>query len=249
MTDSMPYTGALDLHLDPGQQPRTSAQFAYEVLRRSIMRGVLKPGTRLTQSEVSRQMSLSSTPVREALRRLESEGLVRIDVHRGAVVRGLAIDELKEIYELRLLLEPLAARKAASNITPEELDLAESLWVRMNELVANEESWERMNESDDIQAWSEANHDFHAVFARAARSPNLMRILNGLRDSSSPYVRWSIVEHPGFVAKANQQHRELLDACRNGDPDLAARIEAEHLQSTLTGVLEVAPDSTAPTSR
>jgi DNA-binding GntR family transcriptional regulator len=215
---------ALDMRFD-GLPPRTAQQLVYEVVRRSIMRGQLTPGTHLTQTQLADQLEISTTPVREALRRLAGEGLVKIDAHRGAIVRGLNRDELMEIYELRLLLEPLAIRKAAERITDEELARAEALW-------------ERMNDHSDVGAWSEVNRDFHAIFAGAARSPLLIQILEGLRDSAAPYVRWSISVHPGFSVTANEEHQALMDACRARDGERAAAIEETHLRATLAAVLD-----------
>jgi DNA-binding GntR family transcriptional regulator len=218
---------ALDLSFD-GDVPRTAQQLAYQVVRRAILQADLEPGTRLTQSQLAEQLSISTTPVREALRRLAGEGLVRIDAHRGAIVRGLDKEELLEIYEVRLLLEPLAIRKAVERIGDEALAQAEALW-------------ERMNDHSDIGAWSDLNREFHGIFAQAARSPNLIGILRGLRDSAAPYVRYSIVLQPGFSVTANQEHRELLDACRARDADRAAAVEEKHLRATLAAVMEHHP--------
>lgn len=207
-----------------GAPPRTAQQMAYEVVRRAIMRGTLQPGVRLTQSQLAGQLSISTTPVREALRRLAGDGLVQIDAHRGAIVRGLDGKELSEVYELRLLLEPLAAKKAVERITDQDLAQAEHLW-------------ERMNDYSDIGAWSDLNREFHAVFAQAADSPNLITILRGLRDKAAPYVRWSLVLEPDFAQSANQEHRELLDAGRARDGERAAVVEEKHLRHTLAAVL------------
>lgn len=218
-------TVPLDLNFTPGRYPRTAQQLAYDVLRRSIMNGTIPPGTRLTQTQVALQLSLSTTPVREALRRLAGDELVRIDAHRGAIVRGLDEHELREIYELRLLLEPLGIQKAVDNITEQELALAEELC-------------RRMDDSSDLEAWSGWNRDFHAIFARSANSANLTRILQGLRDSAARYVQRSIVAHPEFPKAANDDHQRLLDACRARDGKAAAAIEREHLMRTLGAVLE-----------
>lgn len=204
---------------------QTAQQLAFEALRGAIVGGALEPGTRLTQSDVAAQLSISTGPVREALRQLADSRLVRIDAHKGAIVRGLDREELQEIYELRLLLEPLSVRKAAVNITDAELDIAENLW-------------DEMNDDSDIDAWVEANRNFHAVFARAARSPNLMQILTGLRDSSALYVRWAILLSPETTSRGNDDHRQLIDACRDGEADKAASIEENHLKSTLQAVMD-----------
>lgn len=224
---------ALDIRFEPGKHPRTAQQLAFEVLRRGILSGNLIPGTRLAQNDIASQLSLSTTPVREALRRLASEGLVRIDAHRGAIVRGVDKDELREIYEIRLQLEPLAARKAAVNISEEELAEAERLW-------------QKMNDSTDMGEWAETNRDFHAIFAQATASPNLIRILGGLRDSAANYVRWLAVADPGLPVRANEEHRRLLDACHARDDNLAAEIEEEHLLSTFEAMMNNLPESGGP---
>ena len=212
-----------------GSQPRTAQQLAYEFVRRAILRGTLSPGTRLTQADIAAQLSLSTTPVREALRRLASEDLVRIDTHRGAIVRGVDKDELREIYEIRLLLEPLAMRKATVRISDEELDRAERLW-------------EQMNDHADPGDWAETNRAFHAVFADAAASPTLIRIVGTLRDSAANYVRWLCVADPELPVRANQEHRRLLDACRTRDADAAAQVEEQHLLSTFEAMMSDLPE-------
>jgi DNA-binding GntR family transcriptional regulator len=198
----------------------TAQQMAYDILRQNILRGSLPPNTRLLQADIAAQFGLSTTPVREALQRLASEGLVRIDAHRGAVVRGLNVDELTEIYELRMVLEPLAIRKAAMRITQSELKRAEELCTRMEAL------------HDDVTAWAEANRDFHALLAEAAHSPHLIEILQSLRDRAMPYVRLSMGFQDSFADTADMEHRQLVEACRNREPETAAEIELRHLATT-----------------
>lgn len=100
--------------------------------RRAILRGDLREGTRLQQNALAKQLQVSTTPVRETLGRLAGDGLVRIDPHRGVLVRGLDDDELEEIYQLRQILEPIATRKA-ERITDKELDEAERYWQLMED--------------------------------------------------------------------------------------------------------------------
>ena len=217
---------------EPGAHPRTAQQLAYEAVRRAILRGQLAPGTRLTQSDLAASLSLSTTPVREALRRLASEDLVRIDAHRGAIVRGVDKDTLREIYEIRLLLEPLAIRKAVPRLKNEDLDRAEQLWMLMND-------------RSDLGDWADANRAFHAVFAEAAGSSTLIRITGTLRDSAANYVHWLSVADAELPVRANEEHRRLLDACRARDPDMAAKVETEHLTSTFEAMLRNLPEPDA----
>lgn len=215
----------LDIEFRAGDYPRTAQQLAYTVLRRSIMNGTLAPNTHLSQAQIASQLSISTTPVREALRRLAGDALVRIDAHRGAIVRELNTAELTEIYEVRLLLEPLAIRKAAERISPKALDEAESLCIKMDD-------------SSDTQRWADLNSQFHAIFAESADSPTLARILSGLRDGSALYVQWSIVTHPNIPVTANVEHRQIVKALRDGDANLAAGLAEQHLRATLAALTE-----------
>lgn len=222
-------TSPFDMGFEPGAHPRTAQQLAFETVRRAILRGQLAPGTRLTQGDLAASLSLSTTPVREALRRLASEGLVRIDTHRGAIVRGVDKDELREIYEIRLLLEPLAIRKAVLRITDEELDRAERLWMSMND-------------RSDLRNWVEANRAFHAVFAEASGSQTLIRVTGTLRDSAANYIHWLSVADADLPVRANEEHRRLLDACRARDAEAAAQVEEAHLTSTFEAMLRSLPE-------
>lgn len=205
--------------LVPGLRRRTAREFVYETLRRAILRGSIAVETRIVQADVAKQLQVSTTPVREALRDLAAEDLVRIDPHRGAIVRGLDLEEVAEIYELRMLLEPVSIRKAAARITDEQVERAERLYVQMAEEV-------------DPGTWGELNRDFHAIFAEAADSSYLSKILGMLRDSATSYVRISIELRPEQAHQANREHRELLDACQDKNADAAAEVVARHLEGT-----------------
>lgn len=202
------------------ERRRTAQEVAYDAVKAAILRGDVPEGARLQQSALASQLNVSTTPVREALSRLASEGLVQIDAHRGAIVRGLDDNELDEIYQLRQLLEPLAARKAAAHITEQQLSEAEELWRRMED------------HSDPVE-WSENNRRFHALIVSASHSPRLNSILKGLRDSSTRFVQWSLTVDPKRFASANKDHRALIDACRSRDGERAAAIEAQHLNGTV----------------
>ncbi|MGH8867471.1 MAG: GntR family transcriptional regulator [Actinomycetes bacterium] len=205
---------------------RTAHQFVHDTLRRLILSGDLAGGARLVQADVAKQLGVSTTPLREALRDLATEGLIRLDPHRGAIVRELKEDEVREIYQLRRVLEPLSIRHAVERMSDEALDEAEDLA-------------RRMESQDDPGQWVDLNRRFHALFADASGLPRLQAILESLRDSAAIYVGFSIKLRPERMSDGNEDHRQLLAAFRRRDGDAAAEVELHHLDATV-GALETA---------
>lgn len=211
---------------------RTAHEFVRDTLRGQILDGTLDGGSRLVQADIAARLRVSTTPVREALRDLATEGLIRLDAHRGATVVALDRDDLREVYELRKTLEPIAMRWAAGRITEDQLDRAAALQARMDA--------ER-----DAGTWVGLNRQFHAVLSDAAGSPRLSGMLQRLRDSSAPYVGLSFSVRPRQLEDGNADHHRLLDALRERDADRAAQIIAAHLDSTLRAI-ERSHDEGAP---
>jgi len=221
------------LHLAGTQRSRTAHQFVYDTLRRLILSGELAGGVRLVQAEVAAQLGVSTTPVREALRDLSTEGLVRFDPHRGAIVRELDENEMREIYQLRELLEPLAIRYAVERMSESALDSADELASQMEA--------ER-----DPGRWVDLNRRFHALFADASGMPRLQAILENLRDSAAVYVGLSIKLKAEQMVNGNEDHRRLLAAVRARDVETAVRVEKEHLDSTMHAIEVAAGREPAP---
>lgn len=214
------------LNIDlPSGGRRTAHELVRDALRQAILRGALPGGSRLVQAEIASRLDVSTTPVREALRDLASEGLIRLDSHRGAIVRQLDFDDVREIYSLRMLLEPEAMRRAAQHITDEELKRAAELQLTIE------------NETD-AGVYADLNREFHAIFVNAARSPRLIEVLQKLRDVAAPYVGLSLMMSERQRQLANEHHRGLLEALRDRDPESAMRIVREHLESTLQALEE-----------
>jgi DNA-binding GntR family transcriptional regulator len=206
-------------------QPRVTAhEFVLNTLRRSILGGILPGGSRLVQADIAQQLSVSTTPVREALRDLAAEGLVLFKPHVGAVVRELDLDEVVELYDVRKALEPLAIRRAATQITAEELADARALA-------------RQMETETDPAAWAELNHRFHAVLEDAARAPIIQSVLKTVRDIAAIYVAHSLIAHPGRTSSGNKEHRAILAALRRHDGDAAAALLVAHLDATLQAIL------------
>jgi DNA-binding GntR family transcriptional regulator len=204
-------------------QRRTAHELVRDTLRRAILRGTLPGGTRLVQADIATRLNVSTTPVREALRDLATEGLIRLDPHRGAIVYEPDFEEVREVYDLRKLLEAEAMKRAVRHITDEELERADALQ-------------RRMDKETDAGVWVDLNREFHAVLADAARSPRLSSILKNLRDAAAVYVALSLSVEEGQFAAGNKDHHRLLDATRRRDGKAAAHILIEHLDSTMRAV-------------
>ncbi len=184
---------------------RTIEDTVHHVLSEAIIKGLYIPGERLAQDRIADALGVSRIPVRAALRRLESEGLVTFQAHRGATVRELSPAEVAEIYDLRILLETYALRLAASRVTPEQLDHLEELA-------------RRIDGTTDAGEWVRCRTDFYTELYRVADCPRTVEIILKLRADVGRY--WLVRRfHEGLHARG---HLVIVEALRHGDP-----IEAE----------------------
>ncbi len=184
------------------------------MLRELIISGELAAGEPLRQRDLAARFGVSQTPVREALRRLESEGLVLNDPHRGASVTGTA-DAVEDNSQIRAVLEPLGARLAALSVTEEQLDRLRTLNDEMTGL------------PDDDDRYGSLNREFHFTIYEAAASPVLLSMMRLLWQAMPVGPK---VTRPHRESAA--QHRELIEALAARDEERAAAITASHILST-----------------
>jgi DNA-binding GntR family transcriptional regulator len=199
---------------------QTAHEFVRSVLRRAILNGDLPGGTRLVQAELAAVLDVSTTPVREALRDLATEGLILFDPHRGAVVQELSGEDLHEIYAIRMLLEPLAIRQAVPQVTDALLEQLRRLHKKM---IAEPHSAE----------WVDFNRIFHMAVLETAASPRLVGIIRSLQDASVMYIGASLKHVPGLREEANEDHGRILDALEKRDPEAAVAAITKHLKVSL----------------
>jgi DNA-binding GntR family transcriptional regulator len=197
---------------------RTLADRAYAVIYAAIINGRFGPGERLRIEDLSALLQISPTPIREALNRLEAAGLAEHLPHRGSRVSMVSACEFRELYELRLILEPLAMSKAAEKFAAEEAATAQDLLDRMGATL-------RKNEMPE--AW-DAHTAFHFTFYRAARWRWLERLIVPLWDSCRRYrlqknnLRANLIQN-------QREHENILKACIAHDPELASRVIYNHV--------------------
>ena len=202
----------------------TKSDLAYTRIRRLILSGELAPGAVLQQAALARTIGMSTTPLREALRRLKQEGLVELDAHRDARVRPLDPAEARDLLELRSSLDPLAAALAARRRT--EADLAA--------LRAALDGLEALSTSPSATQL-ESHHRFHAAIHRASHNTLLVETIDGLWVKTDRYRRHGLEtgrSDEELEARATE-HRLLFEAVRDGDADAAAELMRRHVETSL----------------
>lgn len=213
--------------------PTTRAETVADELRRQILSGSVTPGTALRQNDIAAAFKVSPTPVREAFARLQREGLITYEPHRGAVVFRPSVDDLRENYEIRIALEPLATRAAARNLTPDDL-------AALDDLVTT------MASTTDAGRYAELNRGFHDRIYSASGRPRLERLIAELRDAAASYLRILVDEVPGSPDMAQPEHEAILAALQARAPARAARLMADHLrhnEALMEQALEAARDA------
>lgn len=180
-----------------------------------IISGSLEPGSRLGQDRIAEEFGASHVPVREAFRRLESQGLVVSEPRRGVRVAGFSMDEITEVAEMRAALEVLALRHAAPHLTKAILDQAE-------------DATRAGDKAGDVQAWEEANRAFHRLILTPCAMPRLLKTIDDLHSASARFLfsGW----RAEWEAPTDRDHRAILGALRAGQVETAASVLARHVQ-------------------
>ena len=220
----LPAEVPLTIHRPIRVDYRTVPELVYSRLRENILDGVLAPGEWIRQDVIARDMEISKIPVREALRRLESDGLVQFEPNRGARVAGLSIEDLQELYVVRAALEPFAARIALPLITSEDL-------VQMQ---ANLDTQKDLRLSGDALHLSRVTREFHFILYRRTGRQRLCDKIAGLWDGCRRYQR-VYLQLPGRTDWTIDDHQEMLDACRSRDSIALESSVREHVVTIAAG--------------
>lgn len=210
----------------------------YTHIRDAIVDGRYEPGARLGEVEIAELTSTSRTPVREALRQLEMEGLVEVLPHRGARVYEWTADDLEEIYDLRMTLEAMAAGRAASRIEPKDLD-------RMSELCDLIEVAAVPGPDQRLDLVAQLNDEFHAIVRSAAASNRLTTMLGAV--IQLPLVMRTFHRYaPEDLTRSCAHHRDLVSALRNHDDVWAESVMRAHVRAAKSVLLQALAADTQP---
>ncbi|MGH6613328.1 GntR family transcriptional regulator [Sphingomonas sp.] len=192
-----------------------------------IREGHLSPGQRLVEGELASRLGVARTTIREALQRLEVNGLVTQERHRGFLVRQLSQARLQDMYEVREALEALAAQLAAPKIKVRP-DALVAVMARLNEATATK----------DLKAFTEANHDFHSLIRHISGNEIAEDMLERL-DLSVYHLQFRLLIERPQVFSTNEDHQRIADALFAGDGNLAARESAKHVRHSLGELLKL----------
>jgi DNA-binding GntR family transcriptional regulator len=220
-----------DVIVAPVRTFRPLSEEAYDALRAAILGGRLQPGARIVEADIARQMATSRSPVREAVRKLEHEGLVEYVPRRGTIVVGLSHDDVADAYRLRAHLEAYGARLAATRASEEQLTRLLAMIERMRECAS----------SHDLEGLVAADVEFHRSVCDASGSPRLLQAWETLNPA-----RWTLVS--GLRAtdlsleQIAERHWPILAALRSHKPDHAETIIRNHIlelgERVLSGLAE-----------
>lgn len=196
-----------------------------EQIRNEIIKGNYAPGQRLRLRDLAAEFNISTQPVRDALSELEAEGLITSEPRRGAEVTQLSPAELQDIYDIRSTLEGMATRLAVPHLTEDELTALERLIEEMDAHMG------------EIIELVRLNFEFHTTIYQAANRNHLLDLIETLRHRTEYYLHAYMIDLGG-MPHAQEEHRAIVAACRQGDASLAADIMNEHITEAGQGIIK-----------
>jgi DNA-binding GntR family transcriptional regulator len=203
-------------------------------LREAIMSGTLKPGQRLVERELCEMMGVSRPSIREALRALEADGLVNTVPHRGPVVSTISLDEAKQLYAARAVLEGFAGRECARLHDPDVVRRIGDALTRLKAAFAE----------GDLTAALEAKTDFYAALIGGCRNTFVERMLRPLHDRIT-LLRITSMSHPKRINKSLREVTAIWRAIQSGDQDLAEQCCVDHVKAAAVAALSMIEQSSA----
>jgi DNA-binding GntR family transcriptional regulator len=203
-------------------------EVVFEALRQAIISGELKPGERLMEVQLAEEMGVSRTPVREAIRKLELEGLVVMIPRKGAYVAGLSLKDAADVFEIRESLEGLAAALAAERITDEEIEILERILKEITKAA----------EKGDVEAIIKKDAEFHQILFNATRNERLAQMVNNLKEHIDRF-RVQSFSNPSRIRDIMKEHRKIVDAIKDRDAERAEKLAKAHIEKVENNVMNI----------
>ncbi len=198
----------------------------FNTLRQAILRGELEPGERLMEIALAQKLGVSRTPIREAIRKLELEGLVVMVPRKGAEVADITEKDLRDVLEVRTALEALSIELAIKNMTDEDFEA-----LRM----ANED-FRDLADGNELMKLAEADVAFHEIIYIATNNNRLIQIINNLREQMYRY-RLEYIKDASARPRLVKEHQEIIDAMMDGDVERAKEVITRHVENQEQNIL------------
>jgi DNA-binding GntR family transcriptional regulator len=221
--------GVKSRRLEPLTETLQLGTRAYRALAAGIVDGQIEPGTQLRPEAIAEQLEISATPVREALHRLEGDGLLVKLPYQGWFVREFTEQEVRQLYEMRAAMECFGVRLACQRMTQDELR-----WLRDHQAVG-----QRALEHDDIDAYRIYNRDLHAAIIKAARNSYLSSVMGQL-SLQSQMLMGRTIRLVGRPSRAIEEHNDLIELIGKRQEREAARLMERHILSALEDIVRFA---------
>ncbi|MDN7227628.1 GntR family transcriptional regulator [Planococcus liqunii] len=210
------------------EQDRATLQFKVTTkLRELILKGEFKMGERLMQEEWAQKLGVSRMPLREALRQLEVEGLVRIEPRRGAVVTPVSTEDIEEIYQLRALLEGEAVVKSLPFLDEETIQELETIYNKMLQLKADE---------TDMEAYMKLNTEFHRIIREGCPWRRIQGFIETLWKGIPPYTPSLLANH---LPESHKEHGLMLQYIKEKDAEKLKQVTIKHILRTKENLIQM----------
>lgn len=195
-------------------------EIVFESIREAILDGRLKPGERVMEIQLAEKLGVSRTPVREAIRKLELEGLLIMEPRKGAYVADVSLKDVIDVLEVRSSLEGLAASLAAIRASEEEIELLKEKAVQFKESI----------EKNDVQGMINKDTEFHEAILQAAKNKKLTSIIESLREQVQRFRVTYFTEY-NMTTYLAQEHQNVLDAIEDRNPEQASQYAQKHIEN------------------
>jgi DNA-binding GntR family transcriptional regulator len=202
-------------------------QKVYRVLKESIIKGFLEPGTKLLENKIAEEMQVSRTPVREAMQKLAAEGFVRTTPNQTMVVTEVSPEDVKEVLQIRGVLEGLAARIAAKKINRQEIDELENVVTQMSLHLTKK----------DLSSYCQVDDEFHDLILNICGNKWIIQI----RDNLGTFIyrfRIKSLSVPGRFKHSLEEHQAIMESLREHDSAEADRLSQVHMENTVKNILK-----------
>ncbi len=207
--------GKLNLH-----DYKPLREIVFETIREAILDGRLKPGERVMEIQLAEKLGVSRTPVREAIRKLELEGLLIMEPRKGAYVADISLKDIEDVLEVRSPLEGLAASLAAIRAKEDEIKL----------LKEKAKEFKKCMENNDVQGMINKDTEFHEIILHAAKNKKLTSIIEGLREQLQRFRVTYFTEY-NIASHLVNEHQNVLHAIESREPEKASKYAQEHIEN------------------